>query len=121
MSHNRFMPKAPALSVDRAIPDRWERAQQIISTLKIPVQTVTYNGVAHNTLPEMWDDIFSFFKANDITEGLTMITPHEYPFVPFPALQEAHVKRMNWKGDVDLPGRYASMPPKSTFLFGIQP
>src|SRR5260370_2676041 len=51
------------------MPDRWERAQQIISMLKIPVQTTTYNGVAHRTLPEMWADIFSFFKANDADEG----------------------------------------------------
>lgn len=76
------------------MPDRWGRTQKIISALKIPVQTATYNGVAHNTLPEMWDDIFSFFKANDISEGLTKITPYEYPFVPFRALQEAHVSRM---------------------------
>src|SRR5260370_34688615 len=70
------------------MPDRWERARQIISKLKIPVQTATYNGVAHSTQPEMWDDIFSFF--NDAADGLTRITPHEYPFVPFRALQEAH-------------------------------
>jgi len=102
------------------MPDRWERAQKIISTLKIPVQTVTYNGVAHNTLPEMWDDIFSFFNANDVTEGLTKITPHEYPFIPFQALQEAHINRMYWKGDPDLPGRYAKLPDKCTFIIGIQ-
>jgi hypothetical protein len=35
------------------MPDRWRRAQKIISALKIPVQTVTYNGVAHNMLREM--------------------------------------------------------------------
>lgn len=102
------------------MPDRWGRAQKIISELKIPVQTVTYNGVAHKTLPEMWDDIFSFFKANDITAGLTMITPHEYPFVPFRALQEAHVNRIYWKGDADLPGRYGKVPDECTFIIGIQ-
>ena len=102
------------------MPDRWERAQQIISTLKIPVQTVTYNGVAHNTLPEMWDDIFSFFQANDLAAGLTRITPHEYPFVPFHALQVAHVNRMYWRGDPDLPGRYAKLPDKCTFVIGIE-
>lgn len=101
------------------VPDRWGRAQKIISELKIPVQTVTYNGVAHNTLPEMWDDIFSFFKANDISEGLTKITPYEYPFVPFRALQEAHVNRMYWKGDPDLPAGYAKPPDKCTFIIGI--
>jgi hypothetical protein len=58
----------------------------------------------------MWHDIFSFFKANDVTEGLTKITPHEYSFIPFQALQEAHINRMYWKGDPDLPGRYAKLP-----------
>jgi hypothetical protein len=102
------------------MPERWERAQKIISSLKIPIQTVTYNGVAHSTLPEMWDDVFSFFNANDVTDGLTKITPHEYPFVSFRALQEAHVNRMYWKGDPDLPGRYARLPDKCTFVIGIQ-
>lgn len=102
------------------MPDRWGSAQKIISALKVPVQTATYNGVAHNTLPEMWDDIFSFFKANDISEGLTKITPYEYPFVPFRALQEAHVSRMYWKGDPDLPAGYAKLPDKCTFIIGIQ-
>ena len=68
----------------------------------------------------MWDDIFSFFKANDVTEGLTKITPHEYPFIPFQALQEAHINRMYWKGDPDLPGCYAKLRDKCTFIIGIQ-
>jgi hypothetical protein len=102
------------------MPGRWERAQKIISDLKLPIQTVTYNGVAHNTLPEMWDDIFAFFKANDATEGLTTISPHEYPFVPFRPLQEAHVSRIYWKGDPGLPARYANLPDKCTFRIAIQ-
>jgi hypothetical protein len=102
------------------MPDRWERAQQIISTLKIPVQTVTYNGVSHRTLPEMWEDVFSFFKANDDGEALTKVVPHEYPFIPFRALQEAHVNKMYWKGDPDLPGWYAKLPDQCTFVIGIQ-
>ncbi len=102
------------------MPDRWERAQQIISTLKIPVQTVTYNGVAHRTLPEMWDDIYSFFQANDGGEGLSKIVPHEYPFVPFRPLQVAHINRIYWKGDPDLPQRYAKLPDECTFVMGIQ-
>jgi hypothetical protein len=102
------------------MPDRWERAQQIISTLKIPVQAVTYNGVAHRTMPEMWQDILSFFKANDVGETLTKVVPHEYPFVPFRALQEAHVNKIYWKGDPALPGRYAKLPDQCTFVIGIQ-
>jgi len=105
------------------MPDRWERAQQIVAMLKIPIQTVTYNGVAHRTLVElagMWDDVFSFFKVNDAGEGLTRIIPQEYPFVPFHALQEAHVNKMYWKGDPDLPARYAKLPDQYTFVIRIQ-
>jgi hypothetical protein len=102
------------------MPDRWERAQQIISTLKIPVQAVTYNGVAHRTLPEMWEDVFSFFKANDAGETLTKIVPHEYQFIPFRPLQTAHVNKMYWKGDPDLPERYPKLPNQCTFVIGIQ-
>ena len=48
-----------------------------------------------------------------------MITPHEHPFVPFRALQEAHVSEIYWAG-ADLPGRYANLPDKCTFIIGIQ-
>jgi hypothetical protein len=102
------------------MPDRWERAQQIISKLKIPVQTATYNGVAHDTLPEMWEDIVSFFKANDDSEGLTRIVLHEYPFIPYRPLLEAHVNKTYWKGDSDLPARFAKLPDRCTFVIGIQ-
>src|SRR5207248_3758811 len=47
------------------MPDRWDRVQKLISTLEIPIETVTYNGVAHATRPEMWDDVVTFFRAND--------------------------------------------------------
>jgi hypothetical protein len=53
------------------MPERWERAQQIITSLKLPIQAVTYNGVAHRTLPEMSADVVAFFQANDDGEGLT--------------------------------------------------
>jgi len=102
------------------MPDRWERAQQIVSALKIPVQTVTYNGVAHRTLPKMWDDIVSFFKANDAGESLTRITPHEFPFVPFRALQEAHINGIYWKGDPKLPATYPKLQDQFSFVIGIQ-
>ncbi|HXA52900.1 MAG TPA: hypothetical protein VNV86_21435 [Candidatus Acidoferrum sp.] len=102
------------------MPDRWERAQQIISTLKLPIQTATYNGVPHRTLPEMWDDIAAFFKANDTGTVLTRITPHEYPFVPFHPLQEAHVNGIYWKGDPKLPARYAKLPDQCSFVIGIR-
>jgi hypothetical protein len=102
------------------MPDRWERAQQIISSLKLPIQTATYNGVAHRTLPEMWDDIAAFFQANDAGETLNRITPHEYPFVPFRPLQEAHVDRIYWKGDPKLPARHAKLPDQCSLVIGIR-
>jgi hypothetical protein len=43
---------------------RWNRGQKIISELHLPIQTVTYTGVAHNPYPALDDDI-AFFKAND--------------------------------------------------------
>ena len=60
------------------MPDRWERSRHILSETRIPAQTVTYNGVAHRVLPEMWDDVVSFFQANEGNMPAT-ITPHEYP------------------------------------------
>src|SRR5260370_26522862 len=102
------------------MPDRWERAQQIIATLKIPIQTVTYNGVPHRTLTKMWDDIVSFFKANDAGETLTSITPHEHPFVPFRPLQAEHANKIYWKADPKLPTLYPKLPAHSSFVSGIQ-
>jgi hypothetical protein len=101
------------------MPDRWDRAQQIIAALNIPVQTVTYNGVAHRTLPEMWDDIVTFFKAND-GDALAKIVPHQYPFVPYNEIQEAHVTQIYWKGDPNLPARFANLPDHCAFVITIQ-
>jgi hypothetical protein len=102
------------------MPDRWARAQEIISSLKLPIQTVTYNGVAHSTQREMWDDVVAFFKANDKGDSLTRIVPHEYPFVPFRPIQEAHVSALYWRGDPDLPARYVKLSDRTTFLVRIQ-
>ena len=67
---------------EKMMPDRWKRSQEIIADLHIPIQTVTYKGVDHNnSLPEIWDDIFRFFKANE-GDQLETITPHEYPLIP---------------------------------------
>jgi hypothetical protein len=59
-------------------------------------------------------------SIHDASETLTRITPHEYPFVPFRALQEAHVNRIYWKGDPKLPERYATLPDQCSFVIGIQ-
>jgi hypothetical protein len=102
------------------MPDRWERAQQIITNLKIPIQTVTYNGVAHRTKPEMWDDIVTFFQVNNDGKGLTKIVPHVYALVPYRPIEIAHVNHIYWKGDPGLPERFAKLPEQATFLIGIQ-
>jgi pimeloyl-ACP methyl ester carboxylesterase len=94
------------------MPDRWERVQRILSTLKLPIQTVTYNGVAHSTRAEMWDDVTAFFRGNAGDEP-ARITPHEYPFVPYREIEEAHVTKLYTPADRKLPER-------STFLIGIK-
>jgi hypothetical protein len=100
------------------MPDRWTRSQEIISTLQLPIQTVTYNGVGHQILPEMWVDIVAFFKAND-GDTLAKIAPHEYPFVAFREIREAHVKKLYWEGDPDLPEAYAPSFGRCTFVIAI--
>jgi hypothetical protein len=102
------------------MPDRWARAQQILLTLKSPIQTVTYNGIAHTTLKETWEDILAFFKANDEGDTLSKIVPHEFPFIPFRPLQEAHVNKLYWKSDPGLPAQFAKLPGGVTFVIGIQ-
>jgi hypothetical protein len=99
------------------MPDRWDRVRKVISTLEIPIQTVTYNGVAHATLPEMWDDVVGFFSAND-GDGFGKIEPHQYPFVPYREIQEAHITGIYWKGDPNMP-RYARLPEQGAFVIAI--
>lgn len=101
------------------MPDRWDRSRNILSEMPIPAQTVTYNGVAHRVLPEMWDDVVSFFQANDGNMPTT-ITPHQYPFVAFPEIREAHVISLYWKGDPNLSARYARFSGRQTFLIEIK-
>ena len=86
----------------KMMPDRWDRVQTIMSTLKIPIQTATYNGVPHDTLPEMWDDIVAFFKAND-AEGFRKINTHQYPFIAFREIEQAHITGLYWNGDPHMP------------------
>lgn len=100
------------------MPDRWTRSQEIISTLRLPIQTVTYNGVAHEVRPEMWDDIVAFLSAND-GDTLAKIAPHEYPFVSFREIREAHVKKLYWKGGPDLREAYAPSLGRCTFVIAI--
>jgi pimeloyl-ACP methyl ester carboxylesterase len=101
------------------MPDRWNRSQEIVSTLHFPIQTVTYNGVAHRILPEMWDDVIAFFKANE-GDAPGRIVPHEYPFVPFREIHEAHVKGIYWKGDPTVPEGAALFSGQRTFVVAIE-
>src|SRR5947207_12562516 len=68
----------------------------------------------------MWEDVVSFFKPNDAGDAMTRIVPHEYPFVAFRPLQVAHVNKLYWKGDPELPESYARPPARCTFVIGIQ-
>ena len=103
------------------MPDRWDRAQQMMAGLKIPVQTATYNGVAHATLPEMWDDVAAFFQANGSEPPeFTKIVPHQYPFVAYRPITEAHVTGIYWKGDPELPPRFTRFPEGGTFVIAIR-
>ena len=101
------------------MPDRWERSQKILAEMRIPAQTVTYNGVAHRVLPEMWDDVVSFFQANDGERPIT-ITPHQYPFVPLREIREAQVVALYWEGDPNLSAHYAKFSGPQTFVIEIK-
>jgi hypothetical protein len=100
------------------MPERWNRSQEIISTLDFPIQTVTYSGVCHQILVEMRDDIIAFLKANE-GEVPATIKPHEYPVVPFREIHEAHVQKLYWNNDSDLPERYVPSPGEYTFVIAI--
>ena len=104
---------------EEMMPDRWDRSQKILAEMRIPAQTVTYNGVGHRVLPEMWDDVASFFQAND-GERPTTINPHQYAFVPFRQIREAHVVALYWEGDPNLSTHYARFSGRQTFLIEIE-
>ena len=72
---------------EEMMPTRWERVRALLAEAQLPVQVVTYNGVAHRILPEMWDDIVAFFEAND-GEAHTNISPHQYRFVPYRRIEK---------------------------------
>jgi hypothetical protein len=64
------------------MPNRWERAQQILSTLKLPIQTryVQWRGGSHAARDVKRCPVV--FKGNDAGETLTAVVPHEYrPFL----------------------------------------
>jgi hypothetical protein len=100
------------------MPDRWARARNILATTRAPIQTVTYNGVAHRVLPEMADDVAAFLKAND-GDTLATITPHEFPFVAYQEIKEARIDRLYWKSQ-SLPANYGRFTGDRAILISIK-
>jgi hypothetical protein len=100
------------------MPDRWRRAVDILATTKAPIQTVTYNGVAHRVLPEMAADVAAFLKANN-ADRFERITPHEYPFVEYVETKEAHIIKLYWKGET-LPENYGRFVGDRAILISIR-
>ncbi len=93
---------------EEMMPTRWERGRMLLAEAQLPVQTVTYNGVAHRILPEMWDDIVAFFEAND-GEAHTSISPHPYRFVPYRRIEDrtqltAFVEHAGFEFTLSAPG-----------------
>ena len=87
---------------EEMMPSRWERTQALLSEARTHAQTVTYDGVAHRVLPEMWDDIVAFFRAND-EEAQRKIKPYEYPFIPYREIETGSIDGLYWRGDPRLP------------------
>ena len=103
----------------KMMPDRWEISQAIYKQ-KLPcAQCVTYNGVAHAIKDEMVNDIVKFFKANS-GDSFVAIKPHEYPFIEYRQIHEAHVTAMYYKGDRSLPEFVRKNLSEGTCLIGIK-
>jgi len=88
--------------IGEEMPKRWQVSQSIYRELQVPAQCVTYNGTGHAIRSEMIDDIVKFFAAN-VGEEIVEIEPHQYPFVEYKELQEAHINGLYWKGDSRIP------------------
>lgn len=104
---------------EKMMPDRWELSQKIYKDQNINAQCVTYNGVSHNIKDEMLNDVIKFFKAN-YGEKYNPIEPHQYPFVEYKQIRQAHVNGLYWSDDERLPERDRRNPYERTFLIGIE-
>ena len=104
---------------EKMMPDRWKLAQKIYKDQDIDAQCVTYNGVSHSIKEQMLDDVVKFFKANS-GETYTPIEPHQYPFVEYKQIRQAHVNGLYWFDDERLPERLKKNPKPQTFLMGIE-
>lgn len=82
------------------IMQRWENSINIYHSAGIKAQMVTYDGVGHTILPEMLNDIVSFFRANE-GSGITKIVPYEYDAEPSeqPKFEGADIVGLVWLDD----------------------
>ncbi|MEF9952386.1 MAG: hypothetical protein RR838_07300 [Clostridium sp.] len=58
------------------LPQRYNKSQQIYSSLGIPAQFVTYKGIGHQIVNYTVEDVIKFLRANDTNNGFTKINPH---------------------------------------------
>ena len=130
LDRNDTLPSRDAWSEDEAyiisnataetmMPDRWKICRDIYKEKLPRAQCVTYNGVAHGIKDEMLDDIVKFFAANS-GDSYAAIGPHEYPFVEFRQIRQAHVNAIYTKGDSRLPEFVGKYLRERTYLIGIE-
>lgn len=104
---------------EKMMPDRWQICQTIYRE-KLPcAQCVTYNGVAHGIKDEMESDLVKFFKANS-GNSYVAIEPHDYPFIEYRQIQEAHINAVYCKGDTRVPEFAGGSLREGTYLIGIK-
>jgi hypothetical protein len=104
---------------EKMMPDRWELSQEIYKDQDINAQCVTYNGVSHRIKDEMLNDVIKFFRAN-CGDKYNPIEPHQYPFVEYKQIHQAHVNGLYWFGDERVPEWIKGNPEQWTFLIGIK-
>jgi len=104
---------------EKMMPDRWELSQKIYQDQNLNAQCVTYNGISHKIEDEMLDDVVKFFEANS-GEKYNPIEPHQYPFVEYKQIKQAHVNGLYWFDDERLPEWIKKNPKQQIFLIGIE-
>ncbi|MBW8034918.1 MAG: DUF3887 domain-containing protein [Planctomycetes bacterium] len=104
---------------EKMMPNRWDLTQKIYNDQNINAQCITYNGVSHSIKSEMMDDVVKFFKANSGGK-YNPIEPHQYPFVEYKQIKQAHVNGLYWSNDERLPEWIKKNPKHWTFLMGIE-
>lgn len=100
------------------IPDRWNKTQEIINSMNLPIQLVTYNGIMHRITKDMNNDIIKFFQANN-QDSCVLIEPHKYKFVEYQYIKNAHINKIYFPGDTTIPKRYQDFY-GAQFAIGIE-